>query len=342
MERFFIFLKLLYRKNKSIFIILLIIQCLLASSVNYILLKSHAAKYDADMYNHNLRTFVVVFHEPVSSDNCEISVDDLSESIKAVEFYNETYNIKAYSVGEDVMFQNVSGHFSINMSYDWWKNTKGILLSVENLYKNQPMDTFQIEGCIFDVLGVCDQYLEKESIIPIHTFLEVGLPINKILITTSNDISLSDMETLHSKIQYLFPSAEIEDPIKRNYAFEEALKDTDILSLVTLLLAMLTEGYLMLYLRQKCNREYEIIKVLGSTSLSNTILHAVSSAVALLLQSFIGSILFNCVILQLIGKVDRLLLLTFDIRTLLYAQLTIVAFVFFTCLPAAMYKGVIQ
>ena len=132
--------------------------------------------------------------------------------------------------------------------------------------------------------------------IPIDAFLDVDLPIDKIIITTSNDITLTNMDIIHSKIQYQFPNAEIEDPIKRNFAFEEALKDTDVLSLVMLLLAMLTESYLMLYLRQKCNHEYGILKVLGSTSRSNTILHAASTTVSLLFQSVIGSILFYYVI----------------------------------------------
>ncbi len=335
-------MKLLYRKNRSIFLILLTIQCLLASSVNYIFLKNNAAKYDAEKYNHDLRTFTVIFNEPISTNEYEIGTDLLTQSIETVEVYNKDYNIKAFSVGEEEKYQSVSGHFSLDLSYYQWKNTNGILLSVENLYKNHPMDTFQINGCIFDVSGVCDKYLEKESIIPIDAFLDVDLPIDKIIITTSNDITLTNMDIIHSKIQSQFPNAEIEDPIKRNFAFEEALKDTDVLSLVMLLLAMLTESYLMLYLRQKCNHEYEILKVLGSTSRSNTILHAASTTVSLLFQSVIGSVFFYYVILRLIGNVDHLLLLSFDIRTLLYAQLTIVTFVIFTCIPAAMYKGAIQ
>jgi hypothetical protein len=293
MQRLWIHLKLFYRKNKAVFLLLLAIQMMIACSMHYTFLKNQVSRYEADDYDRDLKTFEIIKDDGWSLEELQWTFESLPFSAETAWVYNSNYNVKAYTIGEEAALQKVAGHFeSGQISYSDWQEGDYMLQSVVNLYKKTPGDTFKVNNIPLTVLGRCDSHLEKYSIVPLQVFQEASLKVDAVYLTSQASMNISEVELLHSDLQVLYPGAEIDDPIKRNYTFEELYEDKDILSFIMLLLAIFTEGYLLLYLRQKHTEEYEVFRILGTTGIQNQLYHTLSCVMVLMVQSLMGRCCF--------------------------------------------------
>ena len=231
--------------------------------MNYIFIKSESSSYHVSVYDNDLRTFIVSDPDITNSRTQELLSMDIP--IDSIWIYNEEYNLKSFTYNENAMLNEAKVHFGHNeFDYKKWQNESCIFLSVDNLYKNS------VESCIinnenFTVIGLCDSYLEKESIIKPSDFISTGLRCNRMFIKLDSSMSLDDINNYHNILKMIYHESEITDPITRSYALEESFGGIEKIMFFMLLLSVLTESYLLIYLRSKVAYENTVLNILGAT-----------------------------------------------------------------------------
>ncbi|MBQ8011034.1 MAG: hypothetical protein IJ265_05735, partial [Oscillospiraceae bacterium] len=171
MQHFLMHLKLFYRKNKAIFLLMLMIQIMVACSMHYIFLKTQSSHYEIDAYQQDLKTFTITKTDGWSADEIKESFALLPFSAESAWIYDEQYNVKTYLIGEETELQKAIGHFDCDdFQYSEWQNGAYILRSVQHMYKTNSNPTCKVNDYEVTILGKCDDYLEKHSIIPNTVF----------------------------------------------------------------------------------------------------------------------------------------------------------------------------
>ncbi len=310
---------------------------MISCSMNYIFIKSESSSYHVSVYNNDLRTFIVSEPDISNSRTQELLAMDIP--VESIWIYNEDYNLKSFTYNENAMLNEVKIHFGNDVfDFEKWQNESCIFLSVDNLYKNSA-ETFKINNGNFKVIGLCDSYLEKESIIKSSDFISAGLSCNRMFIKLDSSMSVDDINNYHNIIKMVYHESEITDPITRSYALEETFGDTEKIMFFMLLLSVLTESYLLIYLRSKVAYENAVLKILGTTEKKCALFFLCSIIITLEVQNIIGSLLFSKITIPLLGSYDAILLTVFSAKSLILPQILLFVFIVATCIPPLLKKG---
>lgn len=316
--------KLLYNKNKLVFIIISVIQVIIVCTLLYTIVKIQSKDYYISDYNEDICTFTLIKDALTAKQASEsISHLDISE-IKAVKMFigdSDDYKTVAYAIGEQESVMEQVNSFALNdFDYNAWKDSDEILLSIYNSFNVMDYpETIKIYDNDYRVIAVTDSYLSKYSIIPLKSALENDLPIKEVQIQYKNISGKSDMDKKNVEIFVAFAGGEVNNPIERNYAKEEGMANDEILSVILVFLSIISEMFFYIYILKKCVRDYAVYELCGARKGRVLLINYSILAIYFLFQYVIGYILFSTLILKIISKTEPILSAIINNRCYLYA-----------------------
>ncbi|MCD7741796.1 MAG: hypothetical protein LUI06_06295 [Ruminococcus sp.] len=318
-----LYLKLMYKNNKSEFLLLFILQIIICLVVDFTYAKLKSSNYEIDSYNGDMKTFVINLDTPLMVKDLKESLEDINEPMEYVYAIineeNERTEFCTYLVGEEESVISSAKDFSLDddFSYSEWKNQNSVLLAVENLYSyNKEEKSVSIGGKDFNVLGMSDSYLEKYSIVPFEA--SEDLYSQRVEISFKNQLSAEEIVSIHYELYGLYGGS-IDDPIERNYAFEESFNNSAILLYVIVISALITEGYLLMYILKKCEREFSIFMMIGCTFSKNMLNIYLSIMIMLGSQIVLGDLFYMFILKNLMRVSDPLTWAFSDIKCILFS-----------------------
>lgn len=322
--------KLLYNKNKLVFIIIFVIQVMIVCTMLYTIVKIQSKDYYISDYNEDICTFTLTKEGLTAKQVSDcISQLDISE-IKAVKMLIDDlsdYEIIAYAAGEKKNVTEQASSFALkDFNYDNWKNSSEILLSIHNSFniKDYP-ETVKVSGNDYRVIAVTDSYLSKYSIIPLNSAVENDLPVKEVQIQYKNISGKSDMDNKNAEIFIAFAGGEIKDPIERNYAKEEGMANDEVISVILIFLSIISEMFFYIYILKKCVRDYAVYELCGARKSRVLIINYSVLAIFFLIQYAAGYILFKTIILKIISKTEPMIAAVIDNRCYFYALIILAA-----------------
>ena len=315
--------KLLYNKNKLVFIIISLIQIIIVCTMLYTIVKIQSKDYYVNDYNEDICTFTLT-KEGLTAQQVNDCTSQLDISkIKTVKMFIDSpdYEIIAYAAGEKESVTEQSKSFVIkDFDYNIWKDSGEILLSIFNSFniKDYP-ETVKILGNDYSVMAVTDSYLSKYSIIPLNSAVENDLPVKEVHIQYNKISDRSDMDNKNAEIFIAFSGGEINDPIERNYAKEEGMENDEIISVILVFLSIISEMFFYIYILKKCVRDYAVYELCGARKSSVLLINYLILAMFFMFQYGIGYIIFKTLILKIISETEPMIAAVIDNRCYLYA-----------------------
>ena len=315
--------KLLYNKNKLVFVIISLIQVVIVCTMLYTIVKIQSKDYYISDYNEDICTFTLTKDGLTAQqvNDCTSQLD-ISE-IKTVKMFidSDNYEIVAYAVGEKESVTEQTKSFALkDFNYDNWKSSNEILLSIYNSFniKDYP-ETVNVSGNDYIVMAVTDSYLSKYSIIPLNSAVKNDLPVKEVQIQYKSINGKSDMDNKNVEIFIAFAGGEINDPIERNYAKEEGMANDEIISVILVFLSIVSEMFFYIYILKKCVRDYAVYELCGARKSRVLLVNYLVLAVFFMFQYGIGYIIFKTLILKIISKTEPMIAAIIDNRCYLYS-----------------------
>lgn len=322
--------KLLYNKNKLVFIIIFVIQVVIVCTMLYTIVKIQSKDYYISDYNEDICTFKVTKDGLTAKQASDcISQLDTSE-IKIVKMLiddSADYEIIAYAAGEKESVTEQAKSFALkDFDYDNWKNSREILLSIYNSFniKDYP-ETVKISGNDYSVMAVTDSYLSKYSIISLNSAVDNNLPVKEVQIQYNNISGKNDMDNKNVEIFIAFAGGDVKNPIERNYAKEEGMANDEIISVILVILSIISEMFFYIYILKKCVGDYAIYELCGGRKKHVIIINYSVLAIFFLIQYAVGCILFKTIILKIISKTEPMIAAIIDNRCYFNALIILAA-----------------
>lgn len=316
--------KLLYNKNKLVFIIISVIQVIIVCTMLYTIVKIQSKDYYISDYNEDICTFTLT-KDALTAKQANDCISQLDTSkIKVVKMLiddSSDYEIIAYALGEQESVTEQAKSFALNdFDYNAWKDSDEILLSIYNSFNiTDYPKTIKISDNDYKVIAVTDSYLSKYSIIPLKSAIENDLPIKEVKIQYKNISGKSDMDNKNLDIFIAFAGGEVNNPIERNYAKEEGMANDEILSVILVFLSIISEMFFYIYILKKCVRDYAIYELCGAKKSRVLSVNYLVLAIFFMFQYVIGYILFKTIILKIISETEPMIAAVIDNRCYLYA-----------------------
>lgn len=315
--------KLLYNKNKLVFIIISVIQVIIVCTMLYTIVKIQSKDYYVSDYNEDICTFTLTKDglTALQAKDC-FSKLDVSD-IKTVKILidSDDYKIISYAVGEQENVTEQAKSFAFkDFNYNKWENSNEIFLSIYNLFdiKEYP-ETIKISDSYYNVAAVTDSYLSPYSIIPLKSAVKNDLPIKEVQIQYKNINGKSDMDNKNLEILIAFAGGEVKNPIERNYAKEEGMANDEVISVILVFLSIISEMFFYVYILKKCVRDYAVYELCGARKGRVLLINYLILAIFFMLQYGIGYILFKTIILKIISETEPIIAAVIDSRCYLYA-----------------------
>lgn len=262
-------IKLLYRKNKNIFVILILMQILIVCAMLYIISKINGRNYLINNYEEDITTFIVDTNG-FFSDEIETYVNSINEESNEIEslsiIIDTPYNCSSYIIDEKKIIEKISSNFGVkSIDYNSWCNNNYIMLSVKDLYSYKSLPNIvDINGEEYHIIGIADNYAAKYSIVPYCVIKTKHIPLSKIRIKYKSINGINDMRNKYSKILSIFPGCNVTEPLKRNYTKEEIFHNDNIIEIILCILSILSEMYLYVFLIKSTTREYAVYELCGA------------------------------------------------------------------------------
>lgn len=322
--------KLLYNKNKLVFIIISVIQVVIVCTMLYTIVKIQSRDYYISDYNEDICTFTLT-KDALTAGQANDCISQLDISgIKTVKIFIDDlsdHEIIAYAAGEQESVTEQVRAFALNdFDYNAWKDSDDILLSIYNSFNitNYP-ETIKISDNDYRVIAVTDSYLSKYSIIPLKSAVENDLPVKEVQIQYKKISGKSDMDNKNVEIFIAFAGGNVSDPIERNYAKEEGMANDDILSVTLVFLSVISEMFFYIYILKKCVRDYGIYELCGARKNRVLIINYSVLAIFFFIQYAVGYILFKTIILKIISETEPMIAAIIDKRCYFYALIILAA-----------------
>ena len=328
-------MKLLVRKNKSILGIILILQVAICFSLNYMYAKNISSQYEYSSYDSDMRAFTVDLDNSLSISDIKTMIYPLQNQISYVRADIDTqdeYYFSCFPYGEESALTDISKNFSLSREIDYkeWCSGKYILLAVDNLYKySGSRDYLTKFGDEFEIIGFTDSYLYQKSVIP--NSIGKKYTARSLKIELKSIPRIDEITRIHYDLLGIFGGT-INDPIEKNYTFEEAVNDSDIISYVMIIAAFATQGYFYIYFIKRCRKEFEIFELLGSTSLLNSLYLYVSLLLLTMVQILITDSVYLILFKPIIKKIDIITYMFSNIKTIATISICIISAVTITSL----------
>jgi len=308
-------LKLLYRKNPMIFIVIVFTQFITAISIIYVIAKIGADMYAFSTYRDNLRTFTVDWN-PDTDGNIGEKIAALSENkdISSVKIETPRINYEEYVFMPPIYCFPFAEETDETADYIIYS-----VLSVSTEDKNRK--SVELYGVNFQIRELVDQYTQPYSVIPYHSLLNNDIPISKVYVEYSEIDSESDMAVKSFQVKSVFAGIAVTDPVERNFTFEEVMSGNRILSVAMCVLALISEIYLYLFLIKKCSRDYGVYMLCGCTRAKTVAIALTQIVVLYALQFAAVMLIYKAVLRGVIIKIEPLMLFTLNINSYVKALL---------------------
>lgn len=334
-------LKNIILKNKFIFVVFVITQVIIFSSLIYIIADVNTSDFQNSSYDDTLRTYVVRETETdkftaeklisaIESLKQNPDINDVVINIPVDEntdyAQNGIYNYGAvsYPLKEEEMFKSLDDFYDTkNFTSSEHDADNIIALCTSFNDYNYTDKSITLYNKDFRIIGAVDIYQTDKSIINFSSLLANDIPVESIYIRYNEISDASDMFSKTTYLQGLFENAIIELPANRDYALEEQMENKKILQYAMIILALIGLSYLFVYMLESQKKTAEIFFMCGCSEMKFVIVSLLSVLAISFIQLIIVFVLYFAVLEKVIVSIEPAMRFTLNAECYLRTFMTI-------------------
>lgn len=323
-------IKFAYRKNKAIFILFIVIQIVITTSLIYVVSKKNSFAWSADWYDSELKTYTITSAEAFTADTVEENINellkhaDLLESVEVVgERFNYVYDVVSYPLNEQQEIENITSEYKY-YSYSGFDETDYLGGTNSALYAdvigadgNRDKTSINLYGVDYEVKGITDCYYFEKTILPYKAMINNKVPIENIYIRFKDVKNSSEMSKYFSVLISVFPEHQIIMPMERDMSKEETMNNQKIAIIFMMLLSVISYAYLYVYMLNSRKRVFAVYSICGCSSGRIALLLFAETLLMSIAQFLVSVALYVICLKELIIKSEPFLKFTLNAESYL-------------------------